>query len=230
MGCCRDFFACIFRCWLLICNLIDVVIGCTLIGYGIWFTSNVGSSVQYNQLASLFWILPLSIGVLMVVSAGLSLTGVAFEDEACGRCLLGLSAALSVVLAILMLVTGTLMWVHREDYFDYLDEHTSSSSAEALENWYKVLAVAFFATAALQTLRCASSRKLVAFVNRDASELRAAFLEDRSEFARHQDEAREEIRAKYDDKREAYRAKYGGGIRNTASAASTEESKSPDLI
>mmetsp|Transcript_15953 Transcript_15953/g.37025 ORF Transcript_15953/g.37025 Transcript_15953/m.37025 type:complete len:196 (+) Transcript_15953:107-694(+) len=186
MGCCRDFCSSIFRCWILLCNLLDSVVGLTLVGYSIWFTDNVGTSVQYNHLASLFWMLPLTIGVVLVVSAGLSLTGMVFEDSC--KCALGLSALLSMPLALLMLVTGTLMFIHRDEYFDYLEDRAGSdeTSTESLETWYNVLAAGFFVTALLQIFRCLASRKLLFFVKLDASELRAAFLEDSSEYARRQ--------------------------------------------
>jgi len=36
MGCCRDMCSTLFRFALLILNLVDLVVGVTLIGYAIW--------------------------------------------------------------------------------------------------------------------------------------------------------------------------------------------------
>eukprot|EP00614_Pseudopedinella_elastica_P016757 CAMPEP_0172650406 /NCGR_PEP_ID=MMETSP1068-20121228/242278_1 /TAXON_ID=35684 /ORGANISM="Pseudopedinella elastica, Strain CCMP716" /LENGTH=136 /DNA_ID=CAMNT_0013464773 /DNA_START=729 /DNA_END=1139 /DNA_ORIENTATION=- len=134
-------------------------------------------------------------------------------------------------LALLMLVTGTLMFIHRDEYFDYLEDRAGSdeTSTESLETWYNVLAAGFFVTALLQIFRCLASRKLLFFVKLDASELRAAFLEDSSEYARRQDDSKQEIRAKYDGIRETYRSKYATE-RIRATNGDEDEEKKSDLI
>ena len=56
----------------------------------------------------------------MVVTAFFSATGMVFP--AC-RCLLNMSVLLTVPLTVLMLVTGSLMLVKKDDFFSYLEDH-----------------------------------------------------------------------------------------------------------
>mmetsp|Transcript_18256 Transcript_18256/g.21592 ORF Transcript_18256/g.21592 Transcript_18256/m.21592 type:complete len:225 (-) Transcript_18256:109-783(-) len=222
MGCCRDCCGALFRFLLIILNLLDAAVGVTLICYAIWFTQTLDASYAYKALATLYWGLPLAIGLLLVMSAIFSFGGLSFEKCQCG---LSSSALLCIPIGLLMVITGCMMLANQHDFFQYLKNNVDDDDTiDEFKTWFNVLAYGFFVTAALQLIRFGFSRKLLTFSKLDSKELRTAFLEEQSVRTAKQDQTKAEINTKYSGLRDKYREKYGTDVIR----AGTGDTNGPD--
>eukprot|EP00619_Florenciella_sp_RCC1007_P014214 CAMPEP_0205909184 /NCGR_PEP_ID=MMETSP1325-20131115/3708_1 /ASSEMBLY_ACC=CAM_ASM_000708 /TAXON_ID=236786 /ORGANISM="Florenciella sp., Strain RCC1007" /LENGTH=226 /DNA_ID=CAMNT_0053275455 /DNA_START=18 /DNA_END=698 /DNA_ORIENTATION=- len=211
MGC-RDCCSGLFKSLLTIFNFVDFSCGAVFIGYGCWVHSKVAEVDDDDATATGFWIMPVVVGTILVITALLSFLGLTFDVCRCGLCV---SAWLAVPIALLQFSTAIYLLVSKDTFWDYLEDHEKSMGIDddtisGMQSFFNVIVVGLFGLGVMQGLRFAMSKKLRNYMHLSKEEFERALEQEATDFEIHRAEQRAETQSKYNAKRAMYREKYAG--------------------
>uniref|UniRef100_A0A7S2G6L6 Uncharacterized protein n=1 Tax=Octactis speculum TaxID=3111310 RepID=A0A7S2G6L6_9STRA len=196
-----------FRCFLLLFNIVDAICGGILICYSVWLKVALEAS---DTAVSIYWILPLSIGVTLMVMSTLSFLGMA-----CSSCrvLLSVSSWLAFPVSLLELAISTSCYFMQDAFFEFLNDNKSEmnmsdKTVDSIHVWFIVIIAMIFILGCLQIFRFYMSKNLRNNIRKDAREFDDYWRKDTDDYRRRQDESRVQTKEKYDALRQKYKDKY----------------------
>mmetsp|Transcript_27843 Transcript_27843/g.57124 ORF Transcript_27843/g.57124 Transcript_27843/m.57124 type:complete len:227 (-) Transcript_27843:88-768(-) len=209
---CRDCCSGLFKSLLTIFNFIDFACGAVMVGYGCWVHSKLVQSDDDDTIANGFWIMPVVIGSILVVTAVLSFIGLTFEGCRCGLCL---SAWLAIPIAVLEFATAIYLLASKDNFWDYLEDHEKAMGIDddtisSMQSFFNVIVIGLFGLGVIQGMRFMLSKKLRNYMHLSKEEFERALEEEATDFEIQRSEQRAETQNKYNAKRAMYREKYAG--------------------
>lgn len=136
-------------------NLIDFLLGCMFLTFGIYMYMKLGSDVTDSETMAWISFLSLLIGILLLLIVLLS-----FASLNLTQCKIGvvLSGYLALFVSVAALIVGVVSTAVKAELFNYLDNHRkdiglSASDVESIKSWFMFILVALFCSAFLEFIR-----------------------------------------------------------------------------
>ena len=209
---------CLDRYSLFLYNCLDFIFGCCCLYFGIYMYTKLGPvTFTHAEIAWLGW-LSLGSGALLIISSWTGLCGVSSKQY---RWCIGPSANLALIIAVMSLITCTLIFALRGFIIRYVESESedlelTEKNVETFETYFEVLGYVFIGFFVLSILRYRASAHFRRNIYRSDGEFEA-LLDEEDAVSDQRMDADEAARSeKYQNLREHYRNKYS----NTRESAS----------